>query len=146
MVEVVGLVIFAGCLWAGWSTLAASRKVRGWPVVPGRIVERAVVRATTAGSSRGGPSFEPSVKYAYTVEGKSYSGTRIGLVLSSYDLATAKRAVSRLPEAAEVHYNPQDPGDAYLRPSALGLGIFMLTIGAVGVVIAAGLLIAKLAA
>jgi hypothetical protein len=146
MVEIVGLVIFAGCLWAGWSTIAATRKMRGWPVVPGRIVERSVVRATTAGSSRRGPSFEPKVTYAYSVEGKSYSGTRIGLVQSSYDAATARRVVNRLPEAATVHYNPQDPVDACLRPSALRLGIFMVLLGAFGVVIAAGLLIAKLAA
>ena len=54
MVAIVLLVIAAGATVAGITLLAASSKARGWPVVPGRIVERTVGPSTTTGASRPG--------------------------------------------------------------------------------------------
>jgi hypothetical protein len=62
----------------------------------------------------------------------------------SYDHATAQRVADKLPEAVEVYYNPEDPGDAYLERAARGLGTFLLIVGAVGFLISAGMLIAEL--
>jgi hypothetical protein len=43
--------------------------------------------------------------------------------------------MDRLPEDVEVHYNPDDPGDAYLRPSSVAAGVGLLVAGGVGALI-----------
>ena len=140
MVAVFLLVISAGALVAGITMMSASSKARGWPVATGTIVERTVGPSTTTGASRPGRYFEPRVTYDYVVDGKHYKGHRISLTTNAYDEGKARRVASELPDTVEVHYNPGDPGDALLQPSAIGMSIVVLIGGVIGLVIAAGLL------
>jgi len=146
MVGILLLLIGTGALAAGWKALSTSLRARRWPVVPARIVERGVGPATTAGSSRPGRYFEPRVTYAYTVEGKSYTGDRIGLSKNAYDRDSAERVARALPEIVEVRYNPGDPGDAFLQPSALAAGVVIVVAGILGVLIGAGLIVSTFGA
>jgi hypothetical protein len=50
---------------------------------------------------------------------------------------------NELPDSVEVHYNPRDPSDAVLQPSAIGLSLFILIVGAIGLLIGGGLLFAS---
>jgi hypothetical protein len=84
------------------------------------------------------------VTYSYTVDGKTYAGHRISLTTSGHDEAAARRVADQLPDAVEVHYNPSDPGDAVLQPSVITVSILMLVGGAIGLLIAAGMLFANL--
>ena len=145
MVAIAVLVISVAALVAGVTMISASRVARGWPVVTGKITERTVGPSTTSGASRPGRYFEPRVTYSYTVDGKPYSGHRIALTTNAYDEDKARSVANELPESVEVHYNPRDPSDAVLQPSSIGLSIFILIVGVIGVLIGAGLLYASFA-
>ena len=143
LVAIVVLVIGAAAIVAGVTMMSASSAARGWPVVPGQVLERGVGPSTTSGASRPGRYFEPRVTYQYTVDGKRYSGHRIGLATAAYDEDKARRVANDLPAHVDVHYNPSDPGDAVLQPSAIGVSIAVLIGGALAALIAGGVLIAS---
>jgi hypothetical protein len=137
------LVIGAAALVAGITMMSASAAARSWPVVPGRIVERSIGPSTTTGASRPGRYFEPRVTYRYTVDGKPYTGQRITQTTNAYDEDTARRVANELPDSVEVHYNPRDPGDALLRPSAIAMSVLLLIAGAICAVVGGGILISS---
>ena len=143
MLPIFLLVLGVAAAAGGVIMLSTSLKTRGWPVVSGRITEKAVGSSTTTGASRPGRYFEPKVKYTYSVEGKTYTGQRIGPATAAYDEDKAKRVVSELPDTVEVHYNPRDPSDAYLEPSSYGLAAIALITGVVCLLIGAGMLFVK---
>jgi hypothetical protein len=131
MVAIVVMVIGGVAALGGIVLLVKSARVRGWPVVPGRITERGVGASTTTGASRPGRYFEPRVRYTYSVEGTPYTGTRLSPVTAAYGEAQAKRVADKLPDAVTVRYNPRDPADAYLKPASLGLAVLALLVGVV---------------
>jgi hypothetical protein len=130
MVAIFLLVIGGVALVAGIVLLSISSKIRGWPVARGRIEERSVGPSTTTGASRPGRYFEPRVAYSYSVEGKTYTGRRIGPVTAAYDEDHARRVVDGLPDTVDVRYNPRNPGDAYLRPASSALAWLAIVAGA----------------
>ena len=142
LVAIVVLVIGAAAVVAGIKLMSASSAARGWPVVPGQIVERGVGPSTTSGASRPGRYFEPRVTYRYTVDGKPYSGHRIGLGTAAYDEDKARQVANDLPERVDVHYNPSDPADAVLEASSIAVAIAVAIGGALAALIAGGMLIA----
>jgi hypothetical protein len=109
--------------------------------VTGRIVERSVGPSTTTGASRPGRYFEPRVTYDYTVDGKPYQGHRIAMTTEAFDEGKARRAVDALPDSVEVHYDPSNPADAVLQPSAIGMSILILVFGAIAVLVGGGMLL-----
>ncbi len=141
MVAIFILLIGAVAVVASLTLMSASRKARGWPVVTGRIVERSVGPSTTTGASRPGRYFEPRVTYDYTVDGKAYQGHRIGMTTEAYDEDKARRVVRELPDTVEVHYDPSNPSDAVLQPSAIGMGLLILIFGAIAVVAGGAMLL-----
>ena len=143
LVAIVVLVIGAAGIIAGVTMLSAGATARGWPVVPGQIVERSVGPSTTTGASRPGRYFEPRVTYRYTVDGKPYTGHRISLTTRAYDEDKARSVADDLPERVDVHYNPRDPGDALLEPSSIGIAIVALIAGALAALVGAGMLVAS---
>ena len=145
MVAIAVLVISVAGLVAGVTMMSASRAARGWPVVTGKITERTVGPSITSGASRPGRYFEPRVTYSYTVDGKAYTGHRIAMTTNAYDEDKARSVARELPDSVEVHYNPRDPGDAVLQPSAIGMSIFILLVGVIGLLVGAGLLYASFA-
>lgn len=76
------------------------------------------------------------VKYTYSVAGKEYVNDQSYLVGRTYGTGEAmKRVVNRLPNPVPVHYNPEDPAQAYLLVNhrwpvwicvAFGVGAFLL--------------------
>ena len=81
-----------------------------WPTVPGTIIERGIETMRTDGRS-----FTPTVKYTYTVAGMEYAGQqlyRTGRAGSSRQ--PAQRLVDGLPASIPVHYNPENPSEAFL--------------------------------
>jgi len=131
MAAIVVMLIGGVAALGGILLLVNSARVRGWPVAPGRITERGVGPSTTTGASRPGRYFEPRVRYAYSVDGKSYTGTRLSPVTAAYGEDHARRVADKLPDAVDVRYNPRDPADAYLKPASLGLAVIALLAGVV---------------
>lgn len=129
MVAIAVFVIGAAAIIAGTIQLLAALRIRRWPVVRGRIEERSVGPSTTTGASRPGRYFEPRVRYSYSVDGKPYTGQRISPAKAAYDEGHARRVVDKLPDEVDVHYNPRDPGDGYLRPTSLALALIVMLVG-----------------
>ena len=104
---------FAGSALAFWISARMRRDVnksRNWPAVTGKIVQRGIETLQTDARS-----FTPKVKYSYTVAGKEYAGQQVyrtGRVGSNRQ--PAQRLVDRLPDSLPVHYNPENPGEAFL--------------------------------
>ncbi len=104
---------FAGSALAFWISARMRRDVnksRNWPAVTGKIVQRGIETLQTDARS-----FTPKVKYSYTVAGKEYAGQQVyrtGRVGSNRQ--PAQRLVDRLPDSVPVHYNPENPDEAFL--------------------------------
>ncbi len=73
--------------------------------------------------------------YDYTVDGKTYTGHRITLTTNAYNEDTARRVANELPDSVDVHYNPRDPSDAVLQPSAIAMSIIALIVSAISLII-----------
>jgi hypothetical protein len=98
-------------LWMARHIFTRVRGARGWPTVPGAIVERGV------GGPMGTPgrSYLPRVKYTYAVAGTQYTSDQVytvGRVGGS--VAWVRRLVDGLPDPVPVHYDPRDPTRSYL--------------------------------
>lgn len=142
MVPYFLLLLAAFAVAAGVSMIISGQKLRGFSTTPGRIVERGVKRATTTGATKGA-AFEPQVKYTYTVDGKSYTGERIGPMLTAYDEDSAKKAAAQFPDEVQVRYNPKSPGEAYLQLPSMGMAALFLGLGVVGLLIGVGILLGR---
>lgn len=108
-----------------------------WPTVPGKIVAAEVVKE----QDRTRITFDPTVKYDYTVDGKPYTGNRIRLSSVGYtfqESAQTKLESFLVNETVKVAYNPNDPSASLLEPGGdpamflplLG-GLVFFVIGAV---------------
>jgi hypothetical protein len=129
-------VVGAGLGAGGFKARKKSKLVRAWPTAAGRLdsAELAVHKSsgtTSKGHSTTRVSYEPAVKYSYSVEGKEFKGKNIGLVESRAGKGAAESRIASLRSARElkVYYNPADPKEAYLDPKADG-SFWMLFIGA----------------
>jgi hypothetical protein len=116
-----GLVV----LLFGLAFLHHVRQASRWPVTTGRIVASGVEayrdwRENTSDSTRRQRYYKPSVRYAYEVNGRRYSGDRLtlGMVMSASLPGFAKRTAARYPvgKEVEVYYDPQSPGESVLHP------------------------------
>ncbi|HEX3880202.1 MAG TPA: DUF3592 domain-containing protein [Bryobacteraceae bacterium] len=129
----IATLTFAGSAIAFWISARLRsdvKKSRNWPTVSGKIVERGIEAMQTDGRS-----FTPRVRYCYAVAGKEYAGQqlyRTGRVGSTKQ--PAQRLADGLPDHIPVHYNPENPSEAFLltNPSrifwiaaAFGVGAFI---------------------
>ncbi len=125
LVLLVGLALLA---FAGWQYQRAQQS-RTWPTVPGTVEATWIREDTTEEEIH----YFPGLRYTYQVAGERYQGTRIRFGSDiSFDTRTeAKAFLARYPEGGSVtvHYNPADPSDAVLEPTAHRLGILTLVGG-----------------
>jgi hypothetical protein len=135
-------VIGAGLGFGGVSAIRKARKRSAWPTVAGTLLSSEVVehRRSVSGKhgSRKSVSYEPIVKYSYSVEGKNYSGKRIAAdTVTMISKRAAEKRIGRFSSATEilVHYDPEDPKQSVLDTEAVGLGMLF---GIGGVLIALG--------
>lgn len=111
-----------------------------WPVVRGQILDAGVADVLdTRGDGPSRTQYQASVLYAYEVNGRRYQGTCIMLGVTVFATlpGLAQWTVARYPVGSEVevHYNPQNPGEAVLQPHSwlhylpwlLALAVFTLT-------------------
>lgn len=114
----VGLVLFfglfyvgilgslAGVGWAAWRSHTAA----SWPVVRGEV------RDLSVRQSKKDQSLSLTVRYAYSVDGVEYVGTRIAFGFSGRTKETVARIYKRLKRSTsvEVRYNPAKPSQCCL--------------------------------
>lgn len=148
------LVLFLAALFLIGLAMAAfgiyfivlGNEARSWPEVEGRVIsttiriERDIAHGPKATRAQREQlrQYYPSVTYGWTVDGKSYTGSRyqLGTTHEKYrERADAKQAAARFPagSAIPVYYDPGDPSQAVLDRSTsfavyvpLTLGLFIL--------------------
>jgi len=137
------LTLFMGAL-ALWMARRVSRDIRsrrGWPTVPGKILERRV------GDAMGqGRTYMPHVKYTYSVDGKEYSNDQVYLIRRTGNLADViQKLVDGLPDPVPVRYDPKEPKQSYLLVNpmgtvwiVLGFGILAVVMGLLQLLVALG--------
>ena len=110
----IGIGAFA--LYALKGNREERAEMLGWSTAPGRITDRTLERSA-AMTTKGGYTYTPAFRYAYSVDGVEYSGDTRDLSYSSgSNRWIAKRMMARVPDAPPVLYDPTDPAKSALTP------------------------------
>lgn len=129
-----GIVIF-GLIWTafvgsfdGFILYNQFRQIRatGFPQTTGTVTRSEVTRHR---GSKGGTTYGVKIEYTYRINGTTFEGGRFRYGnFSSSDSGWAHTAVRDNPVGASipVFYNPQNPGDAVLKPGANGGDLFLI--------------------
>lgn len=134
-------LFFSGLsFWAGRHFSREIRRARDWPTVPGKILERGV--GEPMGASR---TYMPHVKYEYTVDGKEYTNDQVYVIRRTGNLADAvRRLVDGLPDPVTVHYNPQNPAEAWLISNSWGIFWVLMFVGVLALLLGLGKILVAL--
>ena len=133
----VGLIFFA----LGIVQFFEAKATSSWPSVEGRVLS-ANVESQSYRNSDGKMSnkFRPVVKYAYTVDGTDYEGSRLKIGNQSHGKPRrAQEAIAayKKDKACTVYFDPNDPESAVLENGVqlANVFFFLLPIGlfAVGI-------------
>lgn len=124
---VMALLIGGGAMYAGLSIVRAGRHVRGWPTVPGTVIDKQAVPSAVGSVSTPGRRYRALVRYAYVVDGRRYEGDKILAIGGVTGTRQAmQQAIDAFGGSVEVRYNPRDPADACLKtvPTWWAFGAF----------------------
>ncbi len=109
-----------------------------WPVTTVTILETTVEKS----SSRHSTSYDPIVRYTYTVDGQDYQSDRLQASLNGGSRRTAEKVLERYPVGSQHtgYYDPERPDQAVLLPGTnwknylqLGGGLVAILIGTCGI-------------
>ncbi len=112
------LSILAGLGLAGFGLREARIAAESgrWPATPGVVRDSLVESQTEKGAAE---AHRTVVLYTYFVDGAGYLADRVSQSDAwSADRAAAEAIVEKYPPGAQVsvHYNPENPGEAFLEP------------------------------
>jgi len=129
IVLVIGLFAVVSGVSLGLKTWQITR----WPTVEGRVVSRKVEWGGPEAVGAGPPAFRfvPKVTYLYEVNGTKFEGGRIRYSSRVGKKKYAQAIVDALPDIVTVHYNPENPAEAYLFMDSLVLPIGITAFGLV---------------
>lgn len=123
-----------GCFGLFWSliTLSFDGMILYGSIMQLRALSFSAIKGTVASSnveidnSGEDTSYKAKIKYAYSVNGKEYTGDRLtyGMEFSSHSIA--KRTVAAHPAESQIdiYYNPSNPRDSLLEPGLNGVNLF----------------------
>ena len=131
-----------GITIAGIVGIQRAKESTDWPEVRGRIVSSSIDSkiSTNTGKQDSKPrskkkrTYFPKIRYQYSVEGKTLTGTRIAYGdLGSENKSSVRRIVNRYPTGKEVSvfYRPSDPKECLLEPGVKGQTWFLPIFGLV---------------
>lgn len=139
----VGLIALGGGSYDAYRTYQA----RGWPTADAEILSSDVERVFV-GRRKGGHAWFPRIRYSYTVEGRTYSGSRVGVAEDSllvrfkfdsggYNHKNATAIANRYPVGAQVavKYNPEHHEEAVLDANMSATTTYFLVIGGIALLV-----------
>lgn len=147
---VTGLVVIG----LGLRRMGQAARSRKWPTAPGSIHSSTTVSRTApplpqqdedeeqAASRPPQLLHRPEVTYTYTVHGKSYTGTTLGVdqVEVSSERQAREHAARYVPGApVTVYYDPENPSRALLEPGVHSTSWLFPAVGVVFLVVATAL-------
>jgi hypothetical protein len=109
---VLGLVAVL-LLVLGIQGLRRLANISSWPLLDATVVSRAVDELHHE-REQGGPTHRPTLVYTYTVDGRSYRSSRMGITHNAYDFFSEQAAhafLARYPPGSkvEIRVSPADP-------------------------------------
>lgn len=122
----VGAGGLAFALSVGWQSV----KVRSWPTATARLVTSEVVRTDTPAAGARTARFEPRVTYEFEVEGRPVQSHGLYTTTTAMEDEDAAQVIADLGDSFEVHYNPDEPTEAYVQPTSL---VWPIVAGVVGI-------------
>jgi len=145
-----------GAAFAAFGLKLRKRAARAkhWPAVTGQVTYVNMLTHTQSQEHRDNDGFkhaslrttyEPVVRYAYSVEGSSHTSERICFGAVHFDQVTAYKMLNRYTNGADVNvfYDPEDPSEAVLEPHTPG-GTTALFTGSLFILAGLGLFLSGL--
>lgn len=104
------------------SVRAKDARIAAWPRVPGKVLGVAITSDTRTVREKSGASYQrttyrPTIRYAYSVGGKAFEGTRIHRQDdANVDRPAAEREIAPYPAGTDVSvlYDPEAPATSFL--------------------------------
>ena len=150
---VLGLVGLA-VIGLGLRRMGQAARSRKWPTTPGSIRSSTILSRLAptlpqadedeeqAAARPPQTLYRPEVTYTYTVEGKTYTGTKLGgdTVEVSSERHAREHAARYVPGApVTVYYDPENPSHALLEPGVHSVSWLMPAVGVVFLIVTAAL-------
>lgn len=103
--------------------------VSGWPTATATVIDREIgdPEGPTGGSRNA--RWVPKITYTFKVDGRSYQSKGRGLVQEAMTAEDARAWLDELPEHPTVHYNPDNPSEAYVETGSLVLAVVVASFG-----------------
>jgi hypothetical protein len=138
-------VISLGAIAAGAGYVKTARRMRDYLTTRGRVIGRDIDMVATGGPDpkwgKGG-GWAPKITFTYTVAGTTYTSDRATYARRGLKKELAREAADAVPDEVDVHYDADDPGQAFLEKHTPGIGRALIAGGCVGVLVAAIILMA----
>jgi hypothetical protein len=127
----LALIIGVFLLLTAFKWSSDIRGKRDWSTTKGRVIEKHL-------EGGGRPNRKiPRATYAYEVKGKKYSNDQVFMIEDyNTDVKAAKEALDELGDEVTVHYNPDDPQQAYLLSNTMIYFYLLLAGGIIMILIA----------
>jgi len=129
-----GLFLVGAGFLTTWQLLKTSR----YPTAPGSILRSGVeeraetVHRSDEGSVQTHKGYLVTVEYRYTAEGREYTGNTLSAVEKTGTRRRMNKIAAAYPPGAvvQVHYNPKNPAESFLKASSPLTGLIFLLAGA----------------
>ena len=140
------LVLCGAFVWVGTRYVRTARRMRSYGVARGRVIDREVIVVpgtvdTREGRFGSGGGYTPKPTYTYVVGSRTYTNDRVGYAYRGLKKTVAEKNLAAIPDEVDVHYDPDNPQEAYLETNGPVLGFALILGGTLGVLVALVLLL-----
>ena len=134
LVAVVAVPLLASSIFllvVGLRSLWTAHESRSWPTVKGTIVQSVVAKSGSGSKVK----YSPVIEYRYEVDGRTAQGSRLRAAPTGSDDTPDREEVESIlklyPQGSEVtvHYDPERPDRALLRPGDTTGAMYYLMMG-----------------
>ena len=133
------IVISLGAIVAGRGYMTTARRMRAFAVTRGKVLEKRPIPMpggdTRTGRWGKGGGYQPYVKYAFEVDAKPYTHDKVSYALHGLKEEIVAQELHELPDEVDVHYDPANPQEAYLKTHTPTIGRWFIVGGSIGLVL-----------
>jgi len=138
MVFAIGLIVISlGAIVAGRGYTNLARRMRSYGTTRGTVIGKEPAKVpsgdTTTGRWGKGGGYHPRVTYTYTVAGMSYTNDKVTFAIRGLKRELVEQELAVWPDEVDVHYDPANPQEAYLKKHTPTLGRGLIAGGSIGV-------------